>query len=231
VHAPCPLLPQFCPPFPAVSQPRCKKAAQRSVRYPSSRLRHFCLLPSHTPCPPASDTPARPDDARQWAPSKASCQCSVAPGRAAANLGVSQREPRLAAALWVNKAAADATAREMWVVRADTATEVTLDAGGWQGRCTRSDVEFITPARGGALCARMHGRIYITNLSRRRRQPYAPPPTPPPSPASHQPSHVARVKVSRLFLFGAARVPARCASSALPQQNITIIKPGAHSLL
>ena len=175
MHAPCPLLPQFCPPFPAVSQPRGKKAAQRSVRYPSSRLRHFCLLHSHTPCPPASDTPARPDDARQWAPSKASCQCSVAPGRAAANLGVSQREPRLAAALWVNKAAADATAREMWVVRADTATEVTLDAGGWQGRCTRSDVEFITPARGGALCARMHGRIYITNLSRRRRQPSAPP--------------------------------------------------------
>ena len=32
--------------------------------------------------------------------------------------------------------------------------------------------------------------------------------------------HVARVKVSRLFLFGAARVPAGCALSALPQQNI-----------
>ena len=50
-------------------------------------------------------------------------------------------------------------------------------------------------------------------------------------PASHQPSHVARVKVSRLFLFAAARVPARCASSALPQQNITISRPGAHSSL
>ncbi len=32
-----------------------------------------------------------------------------------------------------------------------------------------------------------------------------------------------------LFLFGAACVPARCASSALPQQNIVIIRRGAHS--
>jgi hypothetical protein len=46
---------------------------------------------------------------------------------------------------------------------------------------------------------------------------------PPPSPASHQPSHVVRVKVSRLFLFAATREPARCASSALAQQNISAI--------
>ena len=55
---------------------------------------------------------------------------------------------------------------------------------------------------------------------------------PPPSPASHQPSHVARVKVSRvfcfLFLFAAARVPARCASSSPPQQNINFTTRGAH---
>jgi hypothetical protein len=53
-------------------------------------------------------------------------------------------------------------------------------------------------------------------------------------PASHQPSHVARVKASQLLyfvLFGGARVPARCASSALPQQNFIITTLGAHSSL
>ena len=42
-------------------------------------------------------------------------------------------------------------------------------------------------------------------------------------------AHAARVKLNRLFvLFAAARVSARCASSAPPQQNITRTIPGAH---
>ena len=44
------------------------------------------------------------------------------------------------------------------------------------------------------------------------------------------PAHV--VMLLQCFdLFGAARVPARCASSALPQQNILIIMLGANSSL
>ena len=45
---------------------------------------------------------------------------------------------------------------------------------------------------------------------------------------------IARVAARRVGFFApfaAARVPARCASSALPQQNIFIISPGAHSSL
>jgi hypothetical protein len=68
--------------------------------------------------------------------------------------------------------------------------------------------------------------MQLSRVSARSAIPAAAAASPP-----HQPSHVARVKAILLFLllFAAARVPARCASSALSQKNIVIIQLGTHS--